>query len=224
MKISKSHPRYNSLMTREKIVDGVKKGITSLSGLAAHGRGEAFDYLLGEKTTKNAKKSIEKATKLLLHAKHPVISVNGNTAALIPKEIVQLSKLIPAKLEVNIFHSSRKREQKIKKILIKNGAKKVLLPSKKCKINFISSNRKFVNPNGIKKADVVFVPLEDGDRTEALVKNRKKVIVVDLNHLSRSTIKSTIAITDNIIRTAPLLIKKIRQYKDLKKIIYQRNI
>ena len=62
MNVSKKHPRYESLILREKIVDGVKKGIASLAGLAAHGRGEAFDYLLGEKTTKNAEKSIEKAT------------------------------------------------------------------------------------------------------------------------------------------------------------------
>jgi len=216
MKIPKSHPRYESLRLREKIVDGVKKGITSLAGLVAHGRGEAFDYLLGEKTTKAAKKSIDKAVRFLLNAKHPVISVNGNTAALVPKEIVQLSRLIPAKIEVNLFHSSKIREAKIKKHLTKYGAKEVLLPNKKCRIKFISSNRKFVNPEGIYKADVVFVPLEDGDRTEALVKNGKKVIVVDLNQLSRSAQKATITIVDNITRAVPLLIKKIKQNKNIR--------
>ena len=45
--IPKSHPRYTSLKIREKIVDGVKKGITSQHGLIAHGRGEAFDYIIG---------------------------------------------------------------------------------------------------------------------------------------------------------------------------------
>jgi 4-phosphopantoate--beta-alanine ligase len=70
-----------------------------------------------------------------------------------------------------------------------------------------------VNKNGIYKADVVFVPLEDGDRTEALVKNNKKVIVVDLNPLSRSAKKATITIVDNITRAVPLLIKVIKQYK-----------
>ena len=129
-----------------------------------------------------APKSIKPAATLLL-AKYPVISVNGNTAALVPREIVKLSKIIPAKLEVNIFHPSNKREIKIKNHLLKNGAKGVLMPQKNTKIRFISSNRKYVNPDGILKADVVFVPLEDGDRTEALVKNKKKVIVVDLNPL-----------------------------------------
>ena len=50
--------------------------------------------------------------------------------------------------------------------------------------------RQYVNKEGIFKADAVFIPLEDGDRTEALIKNRKKVIVVDLNPMSRSAKKS----------------------------------
>jgi|TARA_Y100000310_G_scaffold238535_1_gene241934 4-phosphopantoate--beta-alanine ligase len=211
--IPKTHPRYTSLVIREKIADGVKKGITSIHGLIAHGRGEAFDYLIGEKTTKAAKKSINNAAVLLLKAKNPVISVNGNAAALVPKELVQLSKILGAPLEINIFHPSKKREIKIKNYLIKNGAKEVLLPQKNCKIKFLAGNRKYVNKNGIYKADVVFVPLEDGDRTEALVKNNKKVIVVDLNPLSRSAKKATITIVDNITRAVPLLIKVIKQYK-----------
>ncbi|MDP6599877.1 MAG: 4-phosphopantoate--beta-alanine ligase [Candidatus Woesearchaeota archaeon] len=212
--VSKKHPRYESLRIRDKLVDGVKKGITSTHGLIAHGRGEAFDYLLGEKTTKVAKKSIDSAAALLLLAKNPVISVNGNAVALVSNELVQLSKILDAPLEINIFHPSKKREIKIKNYLIKNGAKEVLLPQKNCKIKFISSNRKHVNKEGIYKADVVFVPLEDGDRTEALVKNKKKVIVVDLNPMSRSAQKATITIVDNIIRAVPLLIEKVKQYKN----------
>ncbi len=214
MSVPKSHPRYASLMTREKIADGVKKGITSMHGLIAHGRGEAFDYMIGEKTTKTAEKSIDAAAKLLLAAKNPVISVNGNVAALVPKELVQLAKLIPAKLEVNTFHFSKQRERKIKNYLIKNGAKEVLLPEK-TKIKYLDSNRRYVNKEGIYRADVVFVPLEDGDRTEALIKNRKKVIVVDLNPMSRSAQKATITIVDNITRAVPLLVKKILEEKGL---------
>jgi len=209
----KSHPRYVSLKIRDKIVDGVKKGITSMRGLTAHGRGEAFDYLLGEKTTKVAKKSINSAAALLLLAKNPVISVNGNAVALVSKELAQLSKTIPATLEINLFHASKKRELKIKNELIQNGAKEVLMPQK-AKIKFISSNRKYVNKDGIYKADVVFVPLEDGDRTEALIKNKKKVIVVDLNPMSRSAQKATITIVDNIVRVIPSLIKSIKWYKN----------
>ena len=215
--VSKKHPRYESLRIRDKLVDGVKKGITSTHGLVAHGRGEAFDYLLGEKTTKVAKKSIDSAAALLLLAKNPVISVNGNAAVLVARDLVQLSRAIPAKLEVNIFHSSKKRELKIQNELIKNGAKQVLLPQKNCKIKYLDSNRKYVNKEGIYKADIVFVPLEDGDRTEALIKNKKKVIVVDLNPMSRSAKKATITIVDNIIRVVPLLIKAVNQYKKFDK-------
>jgi 4-phosphopantoate--beta-alanine ligase len=212
MSISKTHPRYISLKTREKIADGVKKGITSAHGLIAHGRGEAFDYLIGERTSKQAKKAIERAAKSLLKAKNPVISVNGNAAALVAKELVELSKAIPAKLEVNIFHSSKQRELKIKNYLIKNGAKDVLLPGN-VKIKYLDSNRKYVNKEGIYKADVIFIPLEDGDRTEALIKNKKKVIVVDLNEMSRSAKKATITIVDNITRAVPLLIKAVKGLK-----------
>ena len=155
MPIPKTHPRYASLMMREKIAGGVEKGVTSIHGLIAHGRGEAFDYLIGEKTTESTKRSIEAAAALLLLAKHPIISVNGNAAALAAKELVQLSKAIPAKLEVNIFHPSKEREIKIKGYLMKNGAKEVLLPQKNCTIKYLDSNRKYVNEKGILKADVV---------------------------------------------------------------------
>jgi len=215
MTIPKSHPRHKSLKTRELIVSGVKNGITSIDGLVAHGRGEAFDYLIGEKTTETAKKSIEAAAALLLLARNPIISVNGNTSALVPKEIAELAKEANAKIEVNIFHQSKERELKIKKYLIKNGAKEVLLPQKQFKIKYLESNRKYANKEGIYKADVVFVPLEDGDRTGALIKNKKKVIVIDLNPLSRSAQKATITIVDNITRAVPLLTNKIRQYKKL---------
>ena len=214
--IPKSHPRYASLKTRDLIVNGIKKGITSMHGLIAHGRGEAFDYLIGERTTEVAKKSVDSAAGLLLTAKNPVISVNGNTAALVPKEMAELSKLTNAPLEVNIFHPSKKREIKIKTHLKKHGAKSVLLPDKRRSIKFLESNRKYINPEGILKADVVFAPLEDGDRAEALIKNGKKVIAIDLNPLSRTSQKATITIVDNVARAMPLLIKQIKKFKRLK--------
>lgn len=215
--IPKSHPRYESLKARELVVNGIKNGITSMHGLIAHGRGEAFDYLLGEKTTAAAKSSIESAAALLLLAKNPVISVNGNAAALAPKELAEMSKLVSAPLEINIFHSSKSRELKIKKHLEKFGAKNILLPDKKCRIKFLESNRKYVNPAGILKADVIFVPLEDGDRADALASNGKKIITVDLNPLSRTSQASAITIVDNITRAMPLLIKTIKLYKSCNK-------
>ena len=45
--IPKSHPRLNSLLIREKLVNGFDNNLVAKEGLLAHGRGEAFDYLIG---------------------------------------------------------------------------------------------------------------------------------------------------------------------------------
>lgn len=216
MSVPKSHPRYRSLRTRDKIVEGIKKGITSIHGLIAQGRGEAFDYLIKEKTQKFALEAIEAAACLLLTAKNPVISVNGNVAALCPKEIIRLANVIPAKIEVNIFHRAKKRERAIALHLKKYGAKEVLLPNRGI-IKYIAHNRKYCNKNGIEKADVVFVPLEDGDRCLALEKMGKKVITIDLNPLSRTVKAASITIVDNVMRALPLLTETIKKYKSINK-------
>ena len=91
MKIPKSHPRYASLVRREKLVQGWKDGIVVPEGLIAQGRGEAFDYLFGEETTAPALVAEKAAAAFLLTAKRPAISVNGNVAALAPREIVRLA-------------------------------------------------------------------------------------------------------------------------------------
>lgn len=215
MKISKSHPRYESLKTRNLIVECYDKGVTSIHGLIAQGRGEAFDYLLGEKTNYFAKESIEAAACLMLIARHPVISVNGNSAALASGGIAMLANILDAPLEVNIFHASRARERNIRIHLLGRGAKKVLMPDKNHQIEFLESNRRFVNGDGIYAADVIFVPLEDGDRTEALIRNGKKIITVDLNPLSRTAKSATITIVDNLIRAIPLLVKKVQENRHL---------
>src|SRR6478736_3924944 len=85
--IPKDHPRYASLITREKLVDGFEKGLVAHEGLIAHGRGESFDYLLGEKTTELALGTINAPSLLFLLADNPVISINENIVALFPKEI-----------------------------------------------------------------------------------------------------------------------------------------
>ncbi len=200
--IPKSHPRAKSLFIREKLVSGFDAGIVAKEGLLAHGRGEAFDYLLGEKTSNLAKKSIQAAAALLILAKNPVISVNGNIAALSAKEIVQLSKMIPAKIEVNIFYSSESRKKNIVRLLKKNGAKNILGLDRKnqTRIPKLDSARRIVDKNGIFSADVVLVPIEDGDRTIALRRFGKKVITFDLNPLSRTAQTAHITIVDNAIR------------------------
>ena len=73
-------------------------------------------------------------------------------------------------------------------------------------IKGISSNRKYVDKNGIMESSTVFVALEDGDRTESLVKLGKKVISIDLNPLSRTAIASNVTIVDNIVRAIPNMI------------------
>jgi len=209
------HPRAESLRIREKLLEHYNEGVVATAGLIAHGRGEAFDYLLGEKTTKPALNAIEAATSALLTAKKPVISVNGNTVALVGKEIVRLAQVTKAEIEVNLFYRSLKRELAIKELLEKAGAHKVLGVSEdaSAKIPELGSERRRVDPRGILVADVVLVPLEDGDRTEALVKIGKKAIAIDLNPLSRTAQKATITIVDNIVRATPKLVEITEKLK-----------
>lgn len=205
--IPKSHPRAKSLLIREKLVLGFEQGLVAKEGLLAHGRGEAFDYLLGEKTSKTAKLAIKAAAAQILLAKLPIISINGNIAALCPKEIINLSKISGAKVEVNLFYANEKRKKNIIKILKKNGANEILgiNPNFSTTLSGLDSARRIVDKNGIFAADVVIVPLEDGDRTMALRKAGKTVITFDLNPLSRTSQTANITIVDNVIRAVELL-------------------
>jgi 4-phosphopantoate--beta-alanine ligase len=117
-----SHPRYASLKTREKVVEGVEKGITGLNGLIAQGRGEALDYLIGERTTAPGEDAERAAAAMLLLAERPALSVNGNAAALVPEEMVELARKIDAPLEVNIFYRTEDRVKKIADLLRSLGA------------------------------------------------------------------------------------------------------
>lgn len=220
--VPEGHPRYQSLKLRDDITAGVESGITSIHGLIAHGRGEAFDYLIGEETQQFARQAIHTCAAMLLLAEHPVVSVNGNAAALVTDELITLGKLLKAPLEVNIFHPSKGREEKIQERLLKHGAVQVLIPSSDTRLSFIDSNRKYVHPDGIFKADVVFVPLEDGDRCEALRKMGKDVISVDLNPMSRTASYSTVTIVDNVVRALPLLNREIREFANASPFTLQR--
>lgn len=208
-KIPQTHPRASSLIIREKLVDGFRNGIVVPQGLIAHGRGEAFDYLLGEKTTKYAYEAEKAAVCLLLLSDKSIISVNGNTAVLCAKDLVTLSNVTKSRIEVNLFHKSRARTNAIASILRKEDAFDVLGLDNKSKtiIRGVSSNRKYVDKDGIMNSDTIFLALEDGDRTESLVRMGKKVISVDLNPLSRTAIASNITIIDNIVRAIPNMVK-----------------
>ena len=144
-----------------------------------------------------------------------MISVNGNVAALVCKDVVELAHQAEATLEVNLFHREANREKAIKKLLEDAGATNVLGIGEESSATIpeISSERRRVDPKGILKADLVFVPLEDGDRTETLTKMGKKVVTVDLNPLSRTARSASITIVDNIVRAVPLLVGETRRLK-----------
>lgn len=226
-KIPGDHPRAKSLHTREMLVDGFRRNLVAAEGLIAHGRGEAFDYLIGERTGAVAKKAIRvAAATLLLSKEKAVLSVNGNAAALCPREIVELAKATGAAIEVNLFYRTKERECAIKAELEKHGARNVLGVGERAsaKIPELSSERRRVDPDGIFVADTVFVPLEDGDRTEALARMGKTVITVDLNPLSRTAEAAQVTIVDNLVRAMPALVQEAQALKDrdeksLKKII-----
>ncbi|WP_457742185.1 4-phosphopantoate--beta-alanine ligase [Thermococcus sp.] len=215
VKIPKSHPRYWSLYYREKIIEGMEKGMTAKAGLIAHGRGEAFDYLIGEKTIEPAERAMKVAVAKFLLAEWPVISVNGNVAALVPEETVELAKVLNAKLEINLFYRTEDRVRAIADELRKYGAKEVLGINPTKRIPGLEHERGKADENGIWKADVVLVPLEDGDRTEALVRMGKFVVTVDLNPLSRSARMADITIVDNIVRAYPRMIELAKEMRKL---------
>lgn len=209
--IPPSHPRYQSLIIRERLVTGMKKGLVHETGLIAHGRGEAFDYLLGECTIPPAEQAIQAAAMALKQAHHPVISVNGNVAALVPDECILLSTLIPAPLEVNLFHRTNERMERILHEFESHGAKDVLGWIGDAQIPGLDHDRARCDSKGIYSADVVLVPLEDGDRCQALVDMGKTVIAIDLNPLSRTARTASITIVDNVIRALPLLISSLQK-------------
>jgi len=211
--LPEDHPRYGSLKTREHLVKGYEQGLTVLHGLIAHGRGEAFDYLLGERTTGPAREAISAAAAMLLTAKSPVLSVNGNVAALCPDGVVALSRACGAKIEVNLFYRTQERVERIAEVLRESGAGEVYGVSPERELPGLSSERRRVSEGGIFSADVVVVALEDGDRTEALLGAGKRVIAIDLNPLSRTAVKADLTIVDNVVRAVPELTVAVGKLK-----------
>lgn len=211
VEIPEDHPRYESLLTRHRIEAGVEKGITSRQGLIAQGRGEAFDYLLGERTIESADAAERAAAAQLLLADRPVLSVNGNVAALVPGEIVELASAVDADIEVNLFHRTDERIEAITTHLREHGAEAVKGLTADGRIPGLSHERAKVDADGIGAADVVVVPLEDGDRAEALAAMGKTEIVIDLNPQSRSARAAAIPIIDNIVRAVPNVAEHARE-------------
>ncbi|TET79849.1 MAG: phosphopantothenate/pantothenate synthetase [Candidatus Heimdallarchaeota archaeon] len=219
MKIPNNHPRAESLRVRELIIEGMNQDVVAEAGLIAHGRGEAFDYLIGEKTPSFAITQQTAAVAMILLAEKAIISVNGNIASLCSEELVKLADILSVNLEVNLFYRREERSAIVVKKLLEAGAKNILGndPEFYTTIEELSHSRRVVDKRGIFSADVILVPLEDGDRTMALRKMGKKVITIDLNPLSRTSIWSNITIVNNVIRAIPEMVSIAEKLKNKSK-------
>jgi len=162
--IPESHPRYASLVARESVTQGMKKGYTSSQGLIAQGRGECFDYLLGERTTPCAEAATKAAAALLLLAARPALSVNGNVAALVAEEMVALADALKIPLEVNLFHRTEERVKRIADLLREKGARDVLGEKPDASVPGLDHARALATRGGIYDSDVVLIPLDELSR------------------------------------------------------------
>lgn len=212
MKLPENHPRKKSLEIRHKLTDGFKRGLVAEAGLIAHGRGEAYDYLLGEKTCKHAETAISHAAAIIALAERPVISVNGNTSALVATDMIELEGK-GLELEVNLFYYNKDRMNNIIQHLKQKGATQVFGQDRENQVPDLDSSRGQVD-DALYNADVILVMLEDGDRTEMMKKMGKKIINIDLNPMSRSAKMADITIVDNVVRALPLLSKKLDEMKN----------
>lgn len=190
---------------RHRLEVAAEKGMLAGSAMIAHGRGEAFDYLLGERTTTSALQATRQALATLQAAKKPVLSINGNVAALACDEMLRLADALSCAVEVNIFYRTPER---MKAILDHMNERKhvlglevpVLGHAPDARIPGLEGPRAACHRDGILESDAILVPLEDGDRCQALVAMGKEVIVIDLNPLSRSAQQATITIVDELSR------------------------
>jgi 4-phosphopantoate---beta-alanine ligase len=194
-------------MTRERLAEMVDRGLVNPTGLISHGRGEAFDYLMGERTSPAALEAERAAAAYLRRAVNPVVCVNGNAAALDPKNLIALAETVSAKMEVNIFHRTEERMELLISYLEEQGAKGVLGRSPDARIPGLTSDRALCTREGIFDSDVIVVPIEDGDRAEALVAMGKVVISIDLNPLSRTSRTATVPISDEMTRALENIIR-----------------
>ena len=206
--IPADHPRAASLRVREAMKDAVARGLVHPTGLIAHGRGEAFDYLLGERSPPEAAEAVAEAARLLRAARHPVLSLNGNVVALAAAQAHDVARALPGLvLEVNLFHRTPQRVAALVAAMEAAGARpgQVLGERPDFRIPGLASDRAQCCKAGIGDADVVLVPLEDGDRCQALKAMGKTVVTIDLNPLSRTAKAADVTIVDELTRALPAL-------------------
>lgn len=206
MNVPKDHPRYKSLIVREHLVEMVRKGLVDPTGLISQGRGEAYDYMMGEKSLPSSLEAEKAAAAYLLKAERPLICVNGNAAVLDAEGIIALSEKVHAPIEVNLFHRTEERVGLLVEYLESKGGKDILGRNPDSKIPGLSSDRALCTKT-LFECDAILVPIEDGDRAEALVRMGKTVISIDLNPLSRTSKTATVPISDEITRAIGNIIK-----------------
>lgn len=225
--IPDSHPRKSSLMSRQRMVEASRRGLLAESAMIAHGRGEAFDYLLGERTSDSASLAIREAAARLLEADSPIISMNGNSTVLAGAEAIKIAAILGCPVEVNIYYRTESRVESLiselesmKELLVRESSDsiresivevEILGAEADGRIQGLEGPRALCSARGIERADVVLVPLEDGDRCEALTSLGKQVIAVDLNPLSRTSRKATVTIVDEVSRAFRRLVSELSE-------------
>ena len=119
--------------------------------------------------------------------------------------MLRLAHKLDCPLEVNIFYRTPERMEALLSDLRERKERlgidvEILGANPDATIPGLKGPRAKCESKGILQADVLLVPLEDGDRCEALVAMGKTVIVIDLNPLSRSSRGGSITIVDELSR------------------------
>ena len=215
-----SHPRYASLLMRHRLEVAQAKGMLADSAMIAHGRGEAFDYLLGEVTTPSALKATRHALACMMQGERLVLSVNGHVAALATDEMLKLADVLDCPLEVNIFYRTPERMEAILGHISERNEVlgldvTVLGHAPNARIPGLKGPRAACHKEGILDCDVILVPLEDGDRCKALLEMGKTVIVIDLKALSRSAQEGTITIVDELSRALTNMVNMLNEHDNV---------
>ena len=177
-------------MARKMLTDAAEAGMLADSALIAHGRGEAFDYLLGENTCEPARKAIVETAARLQSSEQCVISVNGNTVALAGSQLIACAAVLNCPIEVNIYYRTPERmEALLSALQVQRQQAVELFPELLSQISDVEilggapdgripnldGPRANCHSDGILSADTILVPLEDGDRCEALIAMGKTV-------------------------------------------------
>jgi len=220
-RIPDSHPRKKSLESRQKIVDGSSMGLLADSAMIAHAE-ERLSTICSERGPRSQPERPFVRVRLASGMPEgPVISVNGNTTVLAGDGAIRLAAVLGCPIEVNLYYRTPSRVKGLISLLEelrlnvsqeaapdgfygdwKEAVEGVSLlgESPNFKIEGLEGPRSNCTAEGIGGADTILVPLEDGDRCEALITLGKEVLVVDLNPLSRSARMASVTIVDEVSR------------------------